>query len=118
LWNVNPGNLSNTFTGHRDAVTSLNFSPDGQILASGSADTTINLWNSANGTLIKTLIGHRDPVRSIEFNPDRTTLLSSSENSGAILWNLNLDELMNQGCDRLHNYLQTGSRSDNQPLCP
>ena len=33
--------------GHRDRVLSVAFSPDGQTLASGSADNTIILWDVA-----------------------------------------------------------------------
>jgi len=31
--------------GHSDDVNTVNFSPDGKILASGSYDHTIKLWN-------------------------------------------------------------------------
>ena len=34
------------FVKHRYAVYSIAFSPDGKILASGSADKTINLWST------------------------------------------------------------------------
>ena len=33
--------------GHKDVVTSVTFSPDSRILASGSVDNTIKLWDIA-----------------------------------------------------------------------
>jgi WD40 repeat protein len=47
-----------TLTGHTDRVTSVSFSPDGRLLASGSDDKTIKLWRVADGALVRTLEGH------------------------------------------------------------
>jgi hypothetical protein len=45
LWDVFSGKQIAKFDGHRGAVRSLAFSPDGSTLASGSVDTTILLWD-------------------------------------------------------------------------
>jgi DNA-binding helix-hairpin-helix protein with protein kinase domain len=50
--------LVRTLTGHTDWVRSVSFSPDGRLLASGSADNTIKLWRVADGALVRTLTGH------------------------------------------------------------
>ncbi|MFN6572476.1 eIF2A-related protein [Dendronalium sp. ChiSLP03b] len=120
LWNVTDGRLINTLSSHTDGVTSLSFSPDGQILASGSADNTIKLWNISDGTLMKTLLGHANQVKSVSFSPDGKLLLSGGADSGVMLWNLDLDDLMQQGCSRIADYLQHNPNASglvSQHLC-
>lgn len=45
LWDVETGENMYTFWGHPTDVWSLDFSPDGKLLASGSYDGTILLWD-------------------------------------------------------------------------
>ncbi len=75
----------NRIEGHEDILWSITFSPDGQIIASGSRDRKIKLW-SQNGTLLKTLEGHRSGILSVRFSPDGTTLASGSRDQTIKLW--------------------------------
>jgi len=45
LWEVATMRLRREFDGHQGAIRSLAFSPDGHLLASGSADTTVLIWD-------------------------------------------------------------------------
>ncbi len=59
-----------TLVGHLNAVTSVAFSPDGQTLASGSEDKTIEMWKLDAGKRWYTLTGHSDWVTCVAFSPD------------------------------------------------
>ncbi|HAA29775.1 MAG TPA: hypothetical protein DCE56_21360 [Cyanobacteria bacterium UBA8553] len=72
-------------------VNSVAFSPDGQTLASSSADyykkdKTIKLWSVRTGEVIKTLKGDCGSVNCIAFSPDGQLLVSGSGDGTIKLW--------------------------------
>ena len=77
LWDVSTGEITAVFVGHRSGVTSMAYSPNGEILASGSDDTTIKLWDVSTEEIITTFEGHRSQVTSVAFSPDGAMLASS-----------------------------------------
>ena len=54
--------LLRTLEGHKDAVMSVAFDPQGGTLASGSDDKTVKLWEVRSGKLLRTLEGHQSAV--------------------------------------------------------
>ncbi len=71
--------LVNTFNGHKARVTSLEFSPDGEKLVSGSYDGTVILWDltGSSGQPI-TLTDNAGFVFTVGFSPDGNYFLSGS----------------------------------------
>ncbi|WP_375480106.1 protein kinase [uncultured Nostoc sp.] len=81
-----------TLSGHAWAVLTVAFSPDGQILATGSDDNTIKLWEVNTGQLICTLVGHSWSVVAVAFTADGETLLSASCDKTVKLWRVSTAE--------------------------
>jgi hypothetical protein len=80
--------IAATLTGNTYGVTSVAFSPDGRLLASGSDDRTIKLWEVASGSLVRTLSGHTSYVTSVAFSPDGRLLASGSNDETIKLWDV------------------------------
>ncbi|MEH2008420.1 serine/threonine-protein kinase [Nostoc sp.] len=84
--------LLSTLSGHAWAVLTVAFSPDGQILATGSDDNTIKFWEVNTGQLICTLVGHSWSVVALAFSADGETLLSASCDKTVKLWRVSTAE--------------------------
>src|SRR5947209_17764504 len=73
--------------GHSFSVNSVAYSPDGQLLVSGSSDRTIKLWRQ-DGTFIKSLaipydINHQlFDVLSVAISPDGTLIAAGVQQVG------------------------------------
>jgi WD40 repeat protein len=80
--------ISTTLTGHSSFINYLVINPDGQTLASASADKTIKVWNLATGQEIRTLTGHSSFINYLVISPDGQTLASASADKTIKIWNL------------------------------
>ena len=78
LWDVTSGQKTAMLEGHTKPITSLAFSPDGTLIASGAEDKTIIVWDAKNGSQLKVLQGHSGAINSLAFSPDGTLLYSGS----------------------------------------
>ena len=66
-------------------VTSVAWSPDGQLLATGCYDGLARIWHT-NGELKLLLQEHTGPVFSLKWNKQGNFLLSGSYDHRAIVW--------------------------------
>lgn len=65
--------VAGRITAHSNGTTSVAFSPDGQILASGGRDGTAKLWHVPDMTLLRTMnsgSGYRPRIFAVAFSPN------------------------------------------------
>ncbi|CAD5950979.1 AAA-like domain-containing protein [Planktothrix agardhii] len=75
----------NQLLGHTSMVSTVQFSPKGDLIASGSQDKTVKLWKP-DGSLWKTLIGHEGGIIGLAFSPRHPLLASASGDKTIKLW--------------------------------
>ncbi|XP_011939663.1 PREDICTED: POC1 centriolar protein homolog B isoform X11 [Cercocebus atys] len=78
--------LERYFKGHKAAITSLDFSPNGKQLATASWDTFLMLWNFKPHARAYRYVGHKDVVTSVQFSPHGNLLASASRDRTVRLW--------------------------------
>lgn len=73
---------------HSDAIFDLDISPDGELVASASADRSTRLWSLAEGKLIRTLEGHTGYVLAAAFSPANDRLATAGDDAEVKVWRL------------------------------
>lgn len=89
LWDATAGSPVGTpMEGHDSGISSVVFSPDGQLIASGSWNGEVILWDAGSQALAGHMRGgHSGHVTRLVFTPDGKHLVSSSGDAICI-WNV------------------------------
>jgi WD40 repeat protein len=75
-----------TFTGYRDWLFAIEFSPDSQMLAIGNVGNVVKIWNINTKQHVATLSGHSTWVSTLNFHPSGRILITASGDRSAYLW--------------------------------
>jgi WD40 repeat protein len=84
ILNILSGSVIKELLGHLDTVNGVSFSPDDQILITGSLDNTVRLWDFKSGKEIKRLYGHSGEVFNVQISPDGTRIATASIDTARI----------------------------------
>jgi eukaryotic-like serine/threonine-protein kinase len=95
VWEVHTRRLVRRLQGHLGLCTSLCFSPNGALCASGNQDGTAIIWSSTTWKRVRTL-ENPDPessanlriVADVAFSPDGKTLAMASREGSVVLWDM------------------------------
>ncbi|KAG0340188.1 hypothetical protein BG004_006522, partial [Podila humilis] len=81
--------LKNDLKGHQGAVYSVQYSPNGKFLATGSFDKTVRIWDgSTNMNELFVLKGHGLNISDLAWDHDSTLLLSGAYDRTCKLWDV------------------------------
>lgn len=70
-------------------ITQLAYSPDGQLIASGSeGENSIKIWDVTSGKIIGKLEGHANQTTALIFNDDGKKLMSAAQDNSVMYWDL------------------------------
>jgi RNA polymerase sigma factor (sigma-70 family) len=89
LHDMATGKEAKRLTGLPGAVSSLAFSPDSRLLASGDwTGGTVRLWELASGQEFRQFRGHQGRIFQMAFSADGSTLVTGSEDTTALVWDI------------------------------
>ena len=94
LWDIETGELQETFAGHNGIVNSISSAPETKLILSGSTDKTIKLWEVGNESCLQTFVGHTKSVNSVCLNTDGLYALSGSSDNTLKLWDTSTGECL------------------------
>src|SRR4051794_7268663 len=72
--------------GHRNAVNTIQFSPDSRWLASAGHDARVRLWDLSTGEVQRVLEDQRRTVNPLAFAPDGQTLAAGGLGASVHIW--------------------------------
>ena len=112
VWDVASGNAIAVLEGHADGVTSAAFSPDGERVMTASYDGTARVWD-VKGRQLAIYKGSR-----AAFSPNGQRVATVVDGRVKVYDIQTLPELVDWGCQWLHNYLEYGQSTDaERELC-
>ncbi|CAN7086542.1 unnamed protein product [Brassica oleracea var. botrytis] len=92
---IGKGDWAAELLGHEDSVSSLAFSYDGQLVASGGLDGVVQIFDASSGTLKCVLDGPGGGIEWVKWHPRGHIVLAGSEDCSMWMWNADKEAYLN-----------------------
>ena len=111
IWDISSWQLLKTFTTHDNSdesinskspyiiqdqysINSIDISPDGNHIVSGSKDKTVEIWDFNSGSIVNTLKGHEKEVNTVKISPNGKYIVSGSNDKTIKIWDFSTGNLI------------------------
>ena len=93
LWDVETGQVLQSFHGHSADVMSIDLAPgpNPNMFASGSCDKMAFVWDMRTGNYVQYFEGHDSDVNSVKFHPSGDSVGTGSDDATCRLFDLRAD---------------------------
>ncbi|KAG5899556.1 hypothetical protein JTB14_008240 [Gonioctena quinquepunctata] len=93
LWDVESGQLLQSFHGHSADVMAIDLAPSetGNTFVSGSCDKMVLIWDMRSGQCVQSFEGHESDVNSVKFHPSGDAVATGSDDATCRLFDLRAD---------------------------
>ncbi|KAG5317911.1 GNB5 protein, partial [Pseudoatta argentina] len=93
LWDVESGQLLQSFQGHSSDVMSIDLAPSetGNTFVSGGCDKFVLIWDMRSGQCVQSFEGHQSDVNSVRFHPGGDAVATGSDDATCRLFDLRAD---------------------------
>jgi WD40 repeat protein len=80
--------------GHEGLVYDVAWSPDGQFVATASADQTVRIWKAESGEEYRIFRGHTGGVLRLAYHPNGQRIISGDDSGVLKVWDVTRDQRM------------------------
>ncbi|MEM7346017.1 MAG: WD40 repeat domain-containing protein [Chloroflexota bacterium] len=96
IWELSKEEPTHILGGHTGSIRQVEWSPDGNLLASTSSDKTTRIWDATSGKELTLLKNSDQPTEAITWSPDGTHLAISTWDNYIQIWDVSTETDSNE----------------------